>query len=103
MATAQILAPATTAGTSTTVTPTTAAPVTLSLFTAAGGALPSDLVCTIEKQNSATTWQFTGLTLATQPNSRTGVSRSIVRLVEPGSYRVQRPANVVAVGVDSDS
>lgn len=103
MATAAILAPSVNAGTSSTITPTTAAPVTVSLFTAAGGSLPSDLICTIEKQNSSTTWQATGLVLAVSANSVTGQSRSIVRIVEPGSYRIQKPASSVAVGVDSDS
>lgn len=102
MANANILAAGTTAANSSTVVITTT-PVTLSIFTAAGGAVPAGIVMDIEKLNSSATWTKTGLVLSSSANSVTGQPGVSLGISAPGSYRVARPVIPVAVGVDSDT
>lgn len=111
MAVTAVLAAGLTAATSGDITVTTA-PVTVSLFTAAGGALPSGVVCLITKLNSSGQHQQTGYVLSTQANSVTGETQSMRALTSPGVYRVVRPllngafpgfVTDVAVGVDQDT
>lgn len=104
MAQTNVLAAGTTAANSTPTVITTS-PVTLSMFTAAGGALPSGVVMNITKLNSSATYSNTGLVLASSPNSVTGMAQGIVTLTSPGTYRVERPRldNTPAVGVDQDT
>jgi hypothetical protein len=106
MAVTAVLAAALTAGTSSDIT-VTATPVTVSLFTAAGGDLPSGVVCRITKLNSSGQHQQTGYLLSTQANSVTGETQSMRSLASPGVYRVVRPdltgVSTVAVGVDTDA
>lgn len=106
MAVSAVLAVGTTAATSADIAVTTA-PVTVSLFTAAGGDLPSGIVCPIVKVNSSGTVTRTGYVLATQANSVTGETQVTRALTSPGTYRVQRPdltgVSSVAVGVDMDT
>jgi hypothetical protein len=102
MAVSAVLAPATTAGQSSTVVVTTASgPKSLSLFTAAGGNIPADVLIPIERLNSSATWSPTGLMLSGQSGSNLSPRTSIL-LNMPGSFRANRPVISVAVGVDVD-
>lgn len=102
---ANILAAGLTAANSTDIVVTTS-PVTVALFTAAGGALPSGVICQITKLNSSATYSSTGYILSTSPNSVTGETQSVRMLSSPGTYRVERPSltgiSSVGVGVDQD-
>jgi hypothetical protein len=106
MAVTNVLAAGLTAASSSDIT-VTATPVTVSLMTVAGGALPSGVVCTITKLNSSAQHQQTGYVLATGANSVTGETQSMRALTSPGVYRVARPlltgVTDVAVGVDQDA
>lgn len=107
MAAVQILAPGTTAANSTDVVVAAGATVTVSLYTAAGGALPSGVTCLITKTNPSATYSETGQVLSSVPSSVTGESRTARALVGPGTYRIERPSLVgvttTNVGVASDS
>lgn len=106
MAVANVLAVGLTAASSSDITVTTT-PVTISLMTAAGGTLPSGVICPITKLNSSGQHQQTGYVLATQANSVTGETQSMRALTSPGVYRVNRPlltgVTDVPVGVDQDT
>lgn len=102
MAVSAVLAPATTAGQSTTVVVSTASgPKTLSLFTAAGGNIPADINIPVERLNSSGTWSPTGIMLSGQSGPDLQRRTSLL-LNAPGSYRANRPVVSVAVGVDVD-
>lgn len=106
MAVSNVLAAGLTAAASSDIT-VTATPVTISLMTAAGGNLPSGVICQITKLNSSGQHQQTGYVLATQANSVTGETQSMRALTSPGVYRVNRPLLTgitdVPVGVDQDA
>lgn len=106
MAVANVLAAALTAGTSSDITVTTT-PVTVSLMTAAGGNLPSGVICQITKLNSSGQHQNTGYVLTTQANSVTGETQLMRALTSPGVYRVVRPdltgVTTTGIGVDMDA
>lgn len=102
MAVTAVLAPGTTAAQSSTVVVSTASGAkALSLFTAAGGNLATDVVIPIERLNSSGTWSPTGLALSGQSGSD-GQRRPTLLLTAPGSYRANRPVISVATGVDAD-
>lgn len=102
MAVSAVLAPATTAGQSSTIAVTTATgPIVVSLFTAAGGSIPANVQIPIERLNSSATWSPTGLMLSGQSGPDFSRRTSIVLPV--GSYRANRPVLDVAVGVDTDN
>lgn len=102
---ANVLAAGTTAANSSNITVTTT-PVTVALMTAAGGLLPSGVVCKLTKQNSSATFSDTGYALASAANSVTGETQTTRTISSPGVYRVERPdltgVTTVGVGVDTD-
>jgi hypothetical protein len=90
----QILAPATSAGNSTDVTVTAAAPVTVGLYTAAGGSVSGEITAPITRKNPSGTYAPIGESLSgARPN---------LTITGPGVYRVEKPATSIAVGVQSD-
>lgn len=87
-------APTTSAANSTDITVTSAAPVNVGLYTAAGGALPGGVRAPLARKNPSGTYDKTGLELTSQvPN---------LTITGAGVYRVEKPATTVAVGVSTD-
>lgn len=89
-----ILAATTSAGNSSDITITSAAPLTVGLYVAAGGAIAADVVAPITRKNASGTYSPTGEAL-------TG-ARPNVTITGAGVYRVEKPATQVAVGVVQD-
>lgn len=103
MAVAAVLAPGTTAANSSNIVVSTASgPITVSLFTAAGGNIPANIQIPITRLNSSATWSPTGMMLSGQsgPDFLRRVSFAITA---PGTYRAERPVLDTAVGVDTDN
>lgn len=90
-----LLAPATAAANSADVTVTATAPVSLGLYTAAGGGIEGGISAMIARKNPAGTYQATGLVL-------TSAVKDLV-VAAPGVYQVQKPVTVAAVGIVSDT
>lgn len=107
MAVAQILAPGVTAANSSDVIVAAGAFVTLSLYTAAGGALPPGVRCKVTKTNPSATYSETGFVLSSDANSVTGLAQATQVIGGPGVFRVERPSlsgiTTTNVGVAQDT
>ena len=99
MAQSTVLAAGTTAASSSDIVVTTT-PITVSLFTAAGGRLTSAVQCFVERKVGSVyqpTYDDRGAVFLTE-------GRMDAMLVAPGTYRVTRPAGFgVSVGVMTDT
>lgn len=89
-----LIAPATAAANSADFTVTSSAPVSVGLYTAAGGGLPGDVTVAVARKNPSGTYQSTGLVVS-------GAVPNVV-VAAPGVYRAEKPVTVTAIGVVTD-
>ncbi len=90
----QVLAPTTSAGTSGDITVTSAAPVTVGLFSAGGGAIAANVVAPITRKNPSGTYNQTGEALSGAATNAT--------ITGAGVYRVEKPITDSAIGILTD-
>lgn len=98
--TQQVLAPTTDASVNAvTIDVPAGSTATIAAFTAAGGQLPDLPAIEITHKNPAGTFQNTGFWLGASPD----VQQMPQFIVGPGSWSINKPPTVVAVGIMVDS